>query len=38
VVSHWGFILAFTGKSVMNGQMLRVDPTEAPPAEITWKH
>ena len=38
VVSHWGFILAFTGKSVMNGQMLRVDPTEAPPAEIIWKH
>ncbi|MFM7417204.1 MAG: histidine phosphatase family protein [Alphaproteobacteria bacterium] len=38
VVSHWGFILAFTGKSVMNGQMLRVDPTEAPPTEITWKH
>ena len=38
VVSHWGFILAFTGKSVMNGQLLRVDPTEAPPAEITWKH
>ena len=38
VVSHWGFILAFTGKSVMNGQWLRVDPTEAPPAEITWKH
>ena len=38
VVSHWGFILSFTGKSVMNGQWLRVDPTEAPPAEITWKH
>jgi broad specificity phosphatase PhoE len=38
VVSHWGFILAFTGKSVMNGEMLRVDPTEAPPAEIIWKH
>jgi len=26
VVSHWGFILALTGHSVMNGDMLRIDP------------
>ncbi len=38
VVSHWGFILAMTGKSVMNGQWLRCDPTAAAPAEVIWKH
>ncbi len=38
VVSHWGFILAFTGVSVNNGQMLQTDPTEDHPAEIVWKH
>lgn len=38
VVSHWGFILAMTGKSVMNGQWLRCDPTAPPPAEVIWKH
>ncbi len=37
VVSHWGFILAFTGRSVVNGEWLRVDPTAAPPAEIRWQ-
>lgn len=38
VVSHWGFILAMTGASVMNGQWLRCDPTAMPPAEVVWKH
>ncbi|MCQ4160459.1 phosphoglycerate mutase family protein [Roseomonas sp. GC11] len=38
VVSHWGFILAMTGQSVMNGQWLRCDPTAPEPAEISWKH
>ena len=38
VVSHWGFILSMTGKSVANGQWLRCDPTAPPPAEIVWKH
>ena len=38
VVSHWGFILAMTGKSVTNGQWLRCDPTAPPPAEVVWKH
>jgi glucosyl-3-phosphoglycerate phosphatase len=37
VVSHWGFILSLTGTSVMNGQWLRWDPTEAAPKEITWR-
>ncbi len=38
VVSHWGFILSMTGKSVMNGDWLRCDPTTPAPAEITWRH
>ncbi len=37
VVSHWGFILALTGTSVMNGQWVRYDPRTAPPAEIVWR-
>ncbi len=36
VVSHWGFILALTGTSVMNGQWVRYDPRDAPPSEIAW--
>ena len=38
VVSHWGFILAFTGKSVMNGDMIEANPTEAHPEQVVWKH
>lgn len=38
VVSHWGFILSMTGRSVMNGEWLRCDPTAPPPAEIVWRH
>ena len=38
VVSHWGFILCMTGRSVTNGEWLRCDPTAAPPAEVVWKH
>lgn len=38
VVSHWGFILAFTGRSLGNGEWLRTDPTEAAPAEVVWRH
>ena len=37
VVSHWGFIMALTGISVVNGQWLRLDPTEPPPAKIPWR-
>ena len=36
VVSHWGFILSLTGQSVANGQWLRCDPTEPPPARLVW--
>ena len=28
VVSHWGFLLRLTGKSLTNAEMLRFDPTE----------
>ncbi|MCU0887122.1 MAG: histidine phosphatase family protein [Rubritepida sp.] len=38
VVSHWGFILAFTGQSVMNGDMIEADPTAGAPAEVVWRH
>jgi broad specificity phosphatase PhoE len=38
VVSHWGFIMALTGLSVTNGQILRVDPTAPGPAVVPWKH
>lgn len=38
VVSHWGFILSLTGRSVANGEWLRFDPTGEPPAEIVWRH
>jgi glucosyl-3-phosphoglycerate phosphatase len=38
VVSHWGFIMALTGHSVTNGQMLRVDPTAPGPEMVSWKH
>ena len=38
VVSHWGFILSMTGRSIGNGEWLRCDPTPPPPAQIIWKH
>jgi broad specificity phosphatase PhoE len=37
VITHWGFILAMTGKSVGNGEWLRCDPTAPAPAEIEWR-
>lgn len=37
VVSHWGFILSMTGKSVMNGRWLRCNPTDAAPEQIVWR-
>ncbi|WP_426955738.1 histidine phosphatase family protein [Muricoccus radiodurans] len=38
VVSHWGFILSLTGRSVMNGQWIRCDPTEEGPEAVNWHH
>ena len=37
LVSHWAFILALTGVSVGNGEMLRYDPRVAAPAQIVWR-
>jgi broad specificity phosphatase PhoE len=37
VISHWGFILSLTGKSVTNGQWLRCDPRDPAPEQLTWR-
>lgn len=37
VVSHWGFILALTGVSVANGEMIEYDPARGAPETITWR-
>jgi broad specificity phosphatase PhoE len=37
VVSHWAFILALTGVSVMNGDILYYDPHDEAPADIVWR-
>ena len=38
VVSHWGFILSMTGRSVANGDWLACDPTLPALEEVVWKH
>jgi broad specificity phosphatase PhoE len=37
LVSHWAFILALTGTSVANGEMLKFDPRAAAPEQIVWR-
>ena len=37
LVSHWAFLLAFTGVSVGNGQLLEYDPHGPAPSEIVWR-
>jgi len=37
LVSHWAFILALTGISVGNGEMLEYDPEQAAPERIVWR-
>ncbi len=37
LVSHWGFILALTGISAGNGEVLDYDLGTAPPERIVWK-
>jgi broad specificity phosphatase PhoE len=37
LVSHWAFILALTGTSVENGEILHYDPRLAAPETIRWK-
>jgi hypothetical protein len=36
VVSHWAFILALTGISVRNGELLECDPKSKMPERIAW--
>jgi broad specificity phosphatase PhoE len=37
LVSHWAFILALTGVSLGNGQILEYDPHGPAPSEIVWR-
>ncbi len=37
LVSHWAFILALTGSSVGNGEILEYDPRTAAPDRIDWR-
>jgi glucosyl-3-phosphoglycerate phosphatase len=37
LVSHWAFILALTGKSLENGEMLEYDPRGGKPQFIDWE-
>jgi glucosyl-3-phosphoglycerate phosphatase len=37
LVSHWAFILALTGKSLSNGDILEYDPLSGKPAQIDWE-
>lgn len=37
-MSHWGFILAMTGRSLVNGEWLRCDPTGPEPENVVWHH
>jgi broad specificity phosphatase PhoE len=37
LVSHWAFILALTGISVTNGEILEYDPKSNAPERIVWR-
>jgi glucosyl-3-phosphoglycerate phosphatase len=37
LVSHWAFILALTGKSLSNGDILEYDPMTEKPHQINWE-
>ena len=37
LVSHWAFILALTGKSLSNGDILEYDPKSGKPTQIDWE-
>jgi broad specificity phosphatase PhoE len=37
LVSHWAFILALTGASLANGEILEYDPTSAAPDRLVWR-
>ena len=37
LVSHWAFILALTGSSIANGEILQYDPKSNAPERIYWE-
>ncbi|MGO8857438.1 MAG: histidine phosphatase family protein [Steroidobacteraceae bacterium] len=37
LVSHWAFILALTGVSLTNGEILEYDPASAAPDRVVWR-
>jgi broad specificity phosphatase PhoE len=37
LVSHWAFILALTGKSLNNGDLMEYDPMSEKPRQIDWE-
>ena len=37
LVSHWAFIMALTGKSLSNGDILEYDPKSRAPEQIDWE-
>jgi broad specificity phosphatase PhoE len=37
LVSHWAFILALTGVSITNGEILEYDPKSKAPERIIWR-
>jgi broad specificity phosphatase PhoE len=36
LISHWAFILALTGSSISNGEILNYDPNSKAPERIVW--
>lgn len=38
VVAHWAFILALSGRSVENGELLQYDPRSRPPRRVQFVH
>ncbi len=38
LVSHWGFLLSLTGRSLENGMSVTHDPSHRPPGPIVWRH
>ncbi len=37
LVSHWAFILALTGVSAANGEVMAYDPRTTPTGELVWR-
>jgi glucosyl-3-phosphoglycerate phosphatase len=37
LVGHWAFILALTGKSLENGEILEYDPRSGRPVRVNWE-